>query len=286
MVILLSPTVQFATRGSPDSTYTRTVMNMMLRPYPPARMGDMSAFEILFDALTDVAFFIKDCDGRYLVINHTMVRRCGLRSKQDIIGKTALDVHPSHMAQTYLAQDQQVVARGTSIKKHLELHLYPNRRRGWCLTHKTPLRDEHGNIVGLVGTSQDLGLPAELNPVYGDIADIALYIRENYQQNICLNQLAIDAGLSLTKVERLFQRIFHYTPRQLLLQSRLDCALSLIETDDQISITDIAHACGYTDHSAFSRQFKALIGMSPVQYRAKCKATRSGAEPHFQGARP
>ena len=254
-------------------------MNPLLQSYAPARMGDLSAFEILFDALTDVAFFIKDCDGRYLVINHTMVRRCGLRSKQDIIGKTALDVHPGHMAQTYLAQDQQVVARGTSIRKHLELHLYPNRRRGWCLTHKTPLRDEQGHIIGLVGTSQDLGLPAELHPVYSNIADIALYIRENYQQNICLNQLALDAGLSLTKVERLFQRIFHYTPRQLLLQSRLDCALSLIESDDDLNITAIAHACGYSDHSAFSRQFKALVGMSPTQYRAQCRSTRGAAVP-------
>ncbi len=252
-------------------------MNTMLQPRAQARMVDMTAIEILFDALTDVAFFVKDCDGRYLVINHTMVRRCGLRSKQDIIGKTALDVHPSHMAQTYLAQDQHVVARGTSIKKHLELHLYPNRRRGWCLTHKTPLRDQHGTIVGLVGTSQDLGLPDELHPVYRDIASIALYIRENYQQNICLNQLALDAGLSLARVERLFQRIFHYSPRQLLLQSRLDCALSLIESDHQTSITEIAHACGYTDHSAFSRQFKALIGMSPVQYRAQCRATRTAS---------
>jgi AraC-like DNA-binding protein len=247
-------------------------MNAMLHPRPAARMFDMTAIEAIFDALTDVAFFVKDCDGRYLLINHTMVRRCGLRSKQDIVGKTALEVHPSHMALTYLAQDQQVVALGTSIKKHLELHLYPDRRRGWCLTHKTPLRDEHGSIVGLVGTSQDLGLPDELHPGYREIAHIALYIRENYQQNICLNQLALDTGLSLAKVERLFQRVFHYTPRQLLLQSRLDSALAIIESDNQINIAEIAHACGYTDHSAFSRQFKALIGMSPVQYRAKYRA--------------
>lgn len=259
-------------------------MNAMLQPRPAARMLDMTAIEALFDALTDVAFFVKDCDGRYLLINHTMVRRCGLRSKQDIVGKTALEVHPKHMALTYLAQDQQVVALGTSIKKHLELHLYPNRRRGWCLTHKTPLRDENGTIVGLVGTSQDLGLADELHPVYREIASIALYIRENYQQNICLNQLALDAGLSLARVERLFQRVFHYTPRQLLLQSRLDSALAIIESDNQINIAEIAHACGYTDHSAFSRQFKALIGMSPVQYRAKYR-TRGTTDPEDRNER-
>jgi AraC-like DNA-binding protein len=57
----------------------------------------------------------------------------------------------------------------------------------------------------------------------------------------------------------------------LLLQSRLNGALALIESDHERSIADIAGECGYTDHSAFSRQFKALTGQTPVQYRAQCK---------------
>ncbi len=246
-------------------------------PVPHMTIGaiDLAAVESLFDALTDVAFFVKDCEGRYLSINHTMVRRCGLRSKQELVGKTAIDVHPKHMAQTYMAQDRQVIADGVTIKKHLELHLYPNRHRGWCLTHKTPLRNKAGAIIGLVGTSQDLGLPDELHSTYHKIADIARYIRENFQKNVCLNQLALDAGLSLARVERLFQRIFHYTPRQLLLQSRLNGALAILESGDSLNIAEIAYACGYTDHSAFSRQFKALTGMSPIQYRVHCKSERS-----------
>ncbi len=251
-------------------------------PFNPVRSVDLPAIESLFDALTDVAFFVKDRDGRYLAINHTLVRRCGYRSKQDVLGKTVIEVHPKHLAQTYLAQDRQVIESGATIKKHLELHLYPNRHHGWCLTHKTPLRDRNGEIVGLVGTSQDLGLPDELHPVYRKIASIAHHIRENYRQNLCLNQLAQDAGLSLARVERLFQRVFHYTPRQLLLQSRLNGALALIESDQQINIAEIAYASGYTDHSAFSRQFKALTGMSPVQYRAHYHADRP-ASPRLTG---
>jgi AraC-like DNA-binding protein len=51
----------------------------------------------------------------------------------------------------------------------------------------------------------------------------------------------------------------------------LNGALALIESDHERSIADIAGECGYTDHSAFSRQFKALTGQTPVQYRAQCK---------------
>ena len=233
----------------------------------PLRAVDLPALENLFDALGDVAFFIKDREGRYLSVNTTMVRRCGLRTKADIIGKTALEVHPAPLAHTYMAQDRLVIDSGAALSKHLELHLYPTRRRGWCLTHKVPLRGEAGAIVGLAGTSQDLGLADERHPVYGKIAAIAQHIGDNYAGHVSMEQLAAQADLSLSRVERLFQRVFHYSPRRLLLQTRLSAAMAKIEAGGAESIADIAYACGYTDHSAFSRQFKAHTGMSPVQYR-------------------
>jgi AraC-like DNA-binding protein len=36
-------------------------------------------------------------------------------------------------------------------------------------------------------------------------------------------------------------------------------------------VTEIAIACGYHDHSAFTRQFKATVGMTPSEYRAMQK---------------
>jgi PAS domain S-box-containing protein len=243
---------------------------------PALASVELAALETLFDALGDVAFFVKDREGRYISINHTMVRRCGLRSKQDMLGKTALEVHPRPLAQTYMAQDRLVIDSGTPINKHFELHMYPTRSRGWCLTSKTPLRDANGAIVGLAGTSQDLGLPDEQNPVYRKIADIARHISQNYQDTVSMEALAQQAGLSLSRVERLFQRVFHYSPRQLLLQSRLAAAMALIESNSNLGIAQIAYECGYTDHSAFSRQFKAHTGMSPVQYRAHCNAGSPG----------
>ena len=233
---------------------------------------DLATMESLFDALNDVAFFVKDREGRYLSVNTTLVRRCGLREKAEIIGKTALEVHPRPLANAYIAQDRAVIDSGVPLRKHLELHLYATRSRGWCLTNKTALRDRAGAIVGLAGTSQDLGLADELHPVYRKIADIAQHIRDNFHEPLSMEELARGAGLSLSRVERLFQRVFHYSPRQLLLQSRLSAAMAMIETGDERSIADIAYACGYTDHSAFSRQFKAHAGMSPMQYRSHCKS--------------
>jgi AraC-like DNA-binding protein len=34
------------------------------------------------------------------------------------------------------------------------------------------------------------------------------------------------------------------------------------------TVAEVAYACGYADHSAFSRQFKAVVGLSPSEYRS------------------
>lgn len=234
--------------------------------FPAFETIGIGAIESMFDDLDDIAFFVKDKEGRYLSVNRTMVRRCGVRHKRDVVGKTALELFPRALAETYLAQDRMVIDKGSLIDKHLELHIYPGRSRGWCITKKTPLYGKDGEVIGLIGTSQDLGLLDELHPAYRQIARIAQYISENYQENISLRELAKEAGLSLSRVERLFQKVFHHSPRQLLLQCRLSAARTLIEQKPASKIAEIAYECGYTDHSAFSRQFKAYVGMSPTEY--------------------
>jgi len=170
-----------------------------------ACFGELEAINIdailtMFDGLNDIAFFVKDREGRYFGINRTMVRRCGARDKDEVIGKTALDLFPQALAETYFAQDRKVIDSGASIDKHLELHIYPGRSRGWCITRKMPLQDTKGRIIGLIGTSRDLGLPDDVNPAFRQIAHIAEYIRENYQRNVCVKELADQAGLSLSQV--------------------------------------------------------------------------------------
>jgi PAS domain-containing protein len=79
---------------------------------------ELDAIEKLFDAMTEVAFFVKDRDGRYVAVNNTLARRCGLRNKSDILGKTVMDVHPRPLAAAYEAQDRQVIDMGATIEKH------------------------------------------------------------------------------------------------------------------------------------------------------------------------
>jgi AraC-like DNA-binding protein len=228
-------------------------------------LADPFFAEALFDQLTDVVFFVKNTHGCYIVVNHTLMQRCGCQHKSELIGRSPLDVFPSGLAGSYASQDQYVIRHGQAIHNQLELHLYINQTPVWCLTHKIPLFDRAGAIAGLAGISRDLHMPDKNHPVYQRIADVVAYIQQHYAEQLRLEYLAQIAHLSAAQLERYMQRIFQLTPKQFIMKTRIEAATYLLGQDQTISA--IAFACGYADHSAFSRQFKAAVGLSPVAYR-------------------
>ncbi|AOJ35906.1 AraC family transcriptional regulator [Burkholderia metallica] len=230
-----------------------------------AMLAHFRLLEPVFDALPDVAFFVKDANGRYALVNRTLAMRCGYKDKRDLLGKTTDEVFPRRFGRSYFEQDMATINAGQQLTDQLELHLYPGRQPGWCLTCKEPLRDAAGTVVGLAGISRDLKAHEGSHPAYSRLADVVQHIQDHYVQPLNLKQLAQMAGMSVAQLERYFHKVFHLTPRQVLLKARLDAATALLVTHDKV--TDVAALCGYTDHSAFTRQFKATVGVTPTEYR-------------------
>jgi len=126
-----------------------------------------------------------------------------------------------------------------------------------------------------VGLSRDLATPglghATPPATYERIAHVVERLQRDYAEPLQIAALAREAGLSIAQLERHVTQLYRVTPRQLLARARLDAALALLVSGDE-SIAAIAHACGYTDHSAFSRQFRRSTGVSPQQWRALQRA--------------
>jgi len=222
--------------------------------------------ETLFDHITDLVYFIKNSEGQYVVVNQSLVERCGFRKKQDLLGRTADQIYPPPLGQRYRAQDKSLLRTGKPILNQLELQLYPSGGRGWCLTHKVPIRDKAGCIIGLVGISKDLHAPIEKSEDYTPIAQTIQFIQNNYGKSFTIADLAAMAQLSSYQFEQRIQKIFEISPKQFVQKVRMDAAVQrLNETDDPIA--RIALDCGYADQSTFSRQFKQTVGISPAHYR-------------------
>lgn len=220
----------------------------------------------LLDAVPNMVFFIKDIEARYLLVNRSLVSRLGLKYVSQIIGQTSEVVFSNNFGSVYTAQDRSVMSERKVIGDQLELHLYPSREPGWCITNKYPVVDMQGRIIALVGISYDLQSARIGHPAYSRLADVDTFIKGNIHRHISISELTNITGISVSQLERYCKRIFHLTPRQIIQKARLEKAVELLSTD--IGVTEIAMQCGYTDHSAFSRQFKSVMGVSPKQFRA------------------
>lgn len=238
------------------------------------RVASPIVAEAIFDRTPDIVFFVKNGRGQYVMVNRTLAERCGFAHKEALIGKTTFDVFPPQLAQRYAGQDRLVLETGSEITDTLELHLYRDRTPGWCLTTKFPLRGSDNGVVGMAGISKDLH---ELNArasVYPEIARVVEHVQTRFAEPLRVEDLAALAGLSPARLERNIRAIFQITVGQLIGKTRIDHATYLLRAT-ATAVADVAHACGFYDHSAFSRQFKAAVGVTPSEYRALCAPTHA-----------
>lgn len=223
--------------------------------------------QVLFDALPDVVFFVKDNESRYTHLNLTLVQRLGRKHRSEVIGKSTVEVFPLPLGGNYLMQDRRVL-HGEVIENQLEVHLFPNRTPGWCLTFKRPLCHQN-EVVGVVGISRDLGQPDSRHSAYERLNRALKYMQAHHGENLRIKTLADLAGVSVAQLERHFRRVFQLTPQQLLTKMRIESAMRLLQDDK--SIAAIGQICGFADQSAFARQFKATVGMTPRDFRTLTK---------------
>jgi len=100
--------------------------------------------------------FAKDLQGRFLVANDAVARDRGLEQSEDIVGKTDFDLFPVDVAQGYFELEQALLSTGEPMIDVEEERLDENGAHKWLLTSKAPMRNDRGEIVGLIGVGRDI----------------------------------------------------------------------------------------------------------------------------------
>ena len=226
----------------------------------------------LFDELPDVVFFCKDAQGRYTHANRTLLSRLGLRNVAALHGKTAAQVFPAQLGHNFLQQDLRVLQTRRSVNNELELHLFPSRQPGWCVSVKHPIVQGTA-VIGLVGISRDLRSPSPQNAVFQRLARTLALARERCTDPLSVRELAQHAQLSVAQLERHWLALLQLTPGRWLLSLRLDAAIEALAGPS--TVAQVAQQCGFADHSAFTRAFRRHVGLSPTQYRQMRLASAS-----------
>lgn len=98
------------------------------------------------------------------------------------------------------------------------------------------------------------------------IKKILLYIRENFDKAITLEDMAKKAEMSVKYFGTYFKNMTGKTPFDYLCEYRVEkAARKLLNTD--MSVTEIAYSCGFNDLSYFIKTFKRINKISPGKYR-------------------
>jgi diguanylate cyclase (GGDEF)-like protein/PAS domain S-box-containing protein len=118
--------------------------------------------EALLDALLPAraAVYVKDREGRYLMVNAAGAAHLGYAPDQ-LVGRTDVDVFPGQLGERVWRSDQDIMAAGEA--RTVEEPVIVDGGLRTYLTSKAPLRDPAGEVVGIVGVSNDVTSLAEVD---------------------------------------------------------------------------------------------------------------------------
>lgn len=118
---------------------------------PPTLEANPSILASIFKGLPGNIYW-KDKNGVYLGCNDNMLKMTGMKS---IIGKTDFEMPWAASAETIRNNDLKVMALNSSLELE-EAGTIANGQQVVVLTRKTPLRDDKGNVIGIVGVSLNI----------------------------------------------------------------------------------------------------------------------------------
>jgi PAS domain S-box-containing protein len=97
--------------------------------------------------------FLKDIHSEYLTCNKNFASDVEM-VPEEIAGKTDYDFYPAEMAEKYRKDDHRILESGEA--EEIEEKYFMNHREIWVHTVKTPVTDENGRAIGILGIFWDI----------------------------------------------------------------------------------------------------------------------------------
>ena len=141
------------------------------------------------------------------------------------------------------------------------------------------IADDHGEdlanavadqlIYSSIRTDQDtqrLSIPTRIGVRHPKLSRVIQIMEQQVEEPISPATLAHDVGLSTRQLERLFRRYLDRSPKRYYMELRLQKARNLLMQTD-MSVINVALACGFASPSHFSKCYRAHYGTTPYRER-------------------
>jgi PAS domain S-box-containing protein len=140
-----------------DAEFLQAVANVVSAAVQRQRAHEqVRASEVRLVAFADhsqAVMFLKDREGRYCLVNEQFLQRFGLRRDQ-VIGRTDLELFPRDQALSFAANDAEVLSRGAPLQFEESARYIEGERVS--LVAKFPVPDASGAVTGVGGVATDI----------------------------------------------------------------------------------------------------------------------------------
>jgi transcriptional regulator GlxA family with amidase domain len=100
------------------------------------------------------------------------------------------------------------------------------------------------------------------------IKEAQLYIEENFEKRLNVENLAKRFAISSRNFIRRFKKATQSTPFEYIQRVKVEVAKKSFESST-LNINEVMYNVGYNDEKAFRKTFKKYTGLSPLEYRKK-----------------
>jgi len=156
--------------------------------------GDENIYRTLLDNLPQ-NIFLKDRNSVYLSCNENYARALKIKT-EEIAGKTDYEFYPKELAEKYRADDKRIVESGKV--EEIEEKYIQEGKEFIVQTVKTPIKDEQGSVIGILGIFWDI---TERNKAEGKRLD-ALEMRGKITEGLNEGILLIDRNFKILWANR------------------------------------------------------------------------------------
>ena len=132
-------------------------------------------------------------------------------------------------------------------------------------------------IYASIRTDQDtqrLSVPTRIGVRHPKLAQVIQMMEANIEEPTSPSVLAKQVGMSTRQLERLFRRYLNRSPKRYYMGLRLQKARNLLMQTD-MSVINVALACGFTSPSHFSKCYRSHYGTTPYRERGAQSARLS-----------
>ncbi|MDD4871821.1 MAG: ATP-binding protein [Kiritimatiellae bacterium] len=130
--------------------------------------GNVNLLDLLMDNLPEI-LFLKDRNLRFVQTNEAHAAIMGLSSPDEVIGKTDFDLFPALDVQSVHEQEEKVIKTGQPVFSLEQKISNSCGETCWLCGHRIPIKDEKGDIIGLLGLIRNISPTKKMEQELRDV---------------------------------------------------------------------------------------------------------------------